>query len=258
MAISWFQGRFNLKRLLLHTLGVGVLVWGPTTGAYAEMQTDCQVIEIGISFAIPPWVIESEDAGIELDLLRAAFEGSPYCVKPVFLAFALAYQLFDNGDLDGVINAKRGVSQTGFYSDPVVTFQNVAVSLKRKAFPKDLDLTFLQDKSVVAFQKARQLLGADFAALMDGNTAYREVADQSLQLNLLFVREVDFIVMDKSIFAYYWQRARTAPELASYHSQFTQDVDVYALFAPSEYAFVFADKHVRDTFDRGMAALRQN
>lgn len=217
---------------------------------------NCTRIEMGISFSIPPWVIQKNNSGIELDILKAALESEGYCVAPKYLSFALAYKLFDRGELDGVINAREGVAKGGFLSQPVVTFQNVAVSLRRKNYPEEIDMDYLKDKSVIAFQKANVLLGPEFTAMTEANPFYREVAKQSLQINLLFIREADFIVMDQSIFGYYWVQALEDDAMIKYRDRFKRPVRMHRLFPPSEYPFIFSKEKVRDDFDRGLKRIR--
>ena len=216
-------------------------------------------IEMGISFAIPPWVIQESDSGIELDILRQALEPSGYRIIPRYLSNALAYSLFNSQKLDGVINARRSVIQNGgFLTEPVVAFQNVAISLVDKGFPDEIDMDFLQDKSIVAFQRASQLLGPEFGRMARANPHYQELAQQRLQINLLMIREVDFIVLDKSIFGYYWHQARKDQALTQARSRLDRPVKFHYLFAPSEYVFAFQEQKVRDDFNAGLARLKDN
>jgi polar amino acid transport system substrate-binding protein len=170
-------------------------------------------LKIGISFAIPPWVIPENNTGIELDILKEAFKVNGYQIAPNYLSFALSYSLFEADKLDGILNVTEASVKKGFYSAPVLHFQNVAVSLKEKGFPAELELNFLEDKSIVAFQKASVLLGDTFNQIVSKNLRYQEVANQSLQINLLMIRDVDFIIMEKNIFGYYWQKSLSDPHL---------------------------------------------
>ena len=229
--------------------------------AYADSSRSdlkTRTLYIGVSFAIPPWVITETNSGIELDILQQAFEYSGYRVEPKYLSFSLAYSLFEAGKLDGVINAKESVLKTGFLSDPVVTFQNVAISLKNKNYPEEISPSFLHDKSVVAFQKASILLGDDFKKMTQVNTSYLEVAKQSLQINLLMIRNIDFIIMDKSIFGYYWRQAQSDTNLVRARSQLKQTVRFHEIFKPNHYRFVFKTKKVRDDFNAGLSKLRKH
>ena len=220
-----------------------------------------KTLHIGVSFSIPPWVIQEQNSGIELDILRTVLEKEHYIVQPHYIPFALAYQRFDAHQLDGVINAKAGVAKHGYLTNPVVTFQNVAISLNQKKLPLDISITDLVNKQVVAFQKASTLLGSEFSSMAEKNTDYLEVANQILQLNLLFIREVDFIVMDKSIFGYFWHKSqRSNPnDLNAEHLKlFKQPIRFHPMFAPSPYPFIFADKDVRDVFNRGLKELKES
>ncbi|MCG8613409.1 MAG: transporter substrate-binding domain-containing protein [Pseudomonadales bacterium] len=153
---------------------------------------------IGISFSIPPYVIQEKDNGLELEVLRQAFEVKGYTVLPSYLPLARTFMSFEDGSLDGVINVKEGMVN-GHYSDIVITFQNYAISLSEN----NLKIDSLQDlggKSVAAFQRAAFILGADFANVVLSNSDYLEVADQSLQVKQLFRDRVEVIVMEEKIF----------------------------------------------------------
>ena len=221
--------------------------------------TQRQVIEIGISMSIPPWVIKENDSGIELDILHASLDPHVYEIHPVYLPFERAYKLFDTGKINALMNAKANVVKSGYLSEPVVTFQNYAISLVSKHFPEVIPMSFLNDKRVVGFQKAKDLLGDDYSKMTRLNRRYQEVPKQDLQINLLFIRELDFIVMDKSIFGYYWHQASQGGiknRLAK--KRFNQKVTFHPLFAPSPCPFLFREKSVRDDFDRGLARIKAN
>lgn len=224
---------------------------------HSDSENKRPVFEIGISMSIPPWVIKENDSGIELDILRESLGEDKYDIRPVYSPFERAYRLFESGQLDGVMNSKEGVAKQGYLSQPVVTFQNYAISLASKGFPKSIPMSFLYDKSVVGFQKSRQFLGSEYADMAQQNALYQEVPKQALQINLLFIRELDFIVMDKSIFGYYWyQASQNHRNNRVTRKRFDQKVTFHPLFKSSPYPFLFRDKAVRDDFDRGLAKLR--
>ena len=122
--------------------------------AIAAAAEQKKILHVGISFSIPPWVIQSQNSGIELDILREVLEQEGFQVQPHYLPFALAYQRFDVNQLDGVINARAGVAKHGFLTDPVVTFQNVAISLDKKGYRVNMSISDLTNKKLVAFQTA--------------------------------------------------------------------------------------------------------
>ena len=218
-----------------------------------------QKFEIGISMSIPPWVIKENDSGIELDILRASLDPKKYDIQPVYVPFERAYKLFGDGQLDAVMNAKANVVKDGYLSKPVVTFHNYAISLSSKNYAKNIPMAFLHGKNVVGFQKSSQLLGAEYAQMARLNRNYQEVPRQDLQINLLFIREIDFIVMDKSIFGYHWYQAiQNKTNKRIIIDRLKQKVTFHPLFEPSPYPFLFKEQHVRDDFDRGLDKIRSD
>ncbi|KZY72601.1 hypothetical protein A3742_08010 [Oleiphilus sp. HI0071] len=213
-------------------------------------------LRLGISLSIPPWVIRETDSGLKLDIIRKALEGSGYNVKTVYAPYARAYELFERGKVDAIMSPGAPIVDIGFLSEPVVNFHNVAISLKKKGFPGNLPWSFLHDKSIVAFQKASLLLGNDFSSLVKDNPLYEEIGRQHLQLNLLFVREVDLIVMERSIFGYFWRQAveREYPG----DPRFLQQVQFHELFDVSEYRYLFLSEEDRDVFDKGLDRIKKD
>ena len=107
-------------------------MWALSTNAFSDSTSNLpqrisQNLDIGISFSIPPWVIVESNSGIELDILKGAFKGTHYTVTPHYVPFALAYKMFDGKQLDGVINAQKHLAKQGYSSNPVVTFNNIAI-----------------------------------------------------------------------------------------------------------------------------------
>lgn len=240
-------------------IAIVILLFSFIPVSFAKDKTESdKLLDIGISFAIPPWVIAENNTGIELDILKEAFKLSGYRIKPNYLSFALSYSLFEAGKLDGILNVTTASVKRGFFSEPVVTFQNVAISLKEKNFPAEIDLEYLSEKSVVAFQKASILLGEEFGQAMSGNLRYQEVAKQNLQINLLMIRDIDFIIMEKNIFGYYWQQAQSDPHLIRAKSKLNRPVQIHYLFNPTEYRFVFATEKIRDAFNNGLKTIKEN
>lgn len=217
-----------------------------------------KILNIGVSFAIPPWVITETDSGIELDILKQALSPAGYEVKPNYLPFALSYSQFKSDKLDGVINARESLLETGYFSDVVVTFQDIAISLSEKNYPENFEISFLKDKSIIAFQTASILLGDEFKNTVEKNMMYQEIAKQSLQINLLMFKNVDFIIMDKSIFDYYLQQAKNDPNLVREKSKLNQELRFHHLFEPTHYRFAFKSEKVRDDFNSGLAKIRKN
>ncbi|MBK8974010.1 MAG: transporter substrate-binding domain-containing protein [Hahellaceae bacterium] len=234
------------------------LLGGGMVSAWAEEPAPSKILRVAVSFSIPPWVVQETDSGIELDILRDAMDGSGYLVKPVYVPFERAFSLFNEGKVDALINARPNSVTQGYYSDIVVYFHNVAISLSYRDFPEELSMSFLQNARIVAFQRARDFLGESFAAMALSNPNYQEVAEQRLQINLLFLRDADFIVMEREIFNYYHQQALSDPDLTEVeHQKLGRPVKLHSLFAPTGYRFVFREEAIRDRFNEGLARLQE-
>jgi polar amino acid transport system substrate-binding protein len=150
---------------------------------------------IGISFSIPPYVIKDKNAGLELEVLRLSLAVKGYQLKSSFLPVSRTILHFKEGLVDAVINVNEDTVD-GYYSDSVITFRNYAVSLRKR----NIELNSIQDlskRSVTAFQYASHLLGSVFNSAIQNNPQYNEVADQSLQIKLLFKQRVEVIVLEK-------------------------------------------------------------
>ncbi|MGL5535826.1 MAG: substrate-binding periplasmic protein, partial [Aeromonas veronii] len=87
-------------------------------------------LKVGVSFAIPPYVIEGENRGIELDLLKEAFAGSGYEPSFEFLPLERTFRLFESGKLDAIINVRPGMVDPHVLTQPVITFHNRIFTLR--------------------------------------------------------------------------------------------------------------------------------
>jgi polar amino acid transport system substrate-binding protein len=216
-----------------------------------------KIIRVGVSFSIPPWVVQESNSGIELELLSAALKFDGYTVRPVYVPFERSFALFETGEVDAVVNARPGAVSSGYYSDVFVYFQNVAISLARRGFDRQIPMEKLLNSKVVAFQRASEFLGEKFKVIADSNPDYEEVANQQLQINLLFFRDVEFIVMEQEIFRFFHQQAIEQADLnSSTRNTLKQAVTLHPMFAPTPYRIVFRDKKTRDDFNRGLQRLK--
>ncbi len=239
-------------------LGVILLL---AAGIFFPGQFFAKQLSIGISFSIPPYVIKDAGTGLELEILREAFKVKGYTVTPVFLPLARTFMHFNQGKTDGVLNVKEGFVD-GFYSDEVINFQNCAISLKDNNFNIDT-IEDLADKRIVAFQMASKILGTEFGTMAEQNKDYLEIADQSIQLNLLFKERTDVVVMDKRIFNYFKIRAVEALEQGKlaffqHKDELQKKVQYHCIFPPSRYKFAFITEQIRDDFNLGLRSIKKN
>ena len=216
-------------------------------------QLQATPLKVGVSFAIPPYVIEGENRGIELDLLKAAFAGSGYEPSFEYLPLERTFRLFESGKLDAIINVRRGMVDTLFLTRPVITFHNRIFSLRTTHIST---LDDLHSKRVTAFQRARIILGGEFATMANQNPHYEEVAKQQGQVHQLMRGRVDAVVLEERVFYYYLdQLIATAQAGERYERNQVRQAD---LFPPTVYHFAFRSADALKLFNARLEAMKKD
>ena len=156
--------------------------------------------------------------------------------------------MFKQGELDAMATTGSASDLGAFYSDSYIEYQNVVVSLASRdiVLQRIADLDAL---SVSAFQRARYMLGAEYAAMVGRNPAYREEPRQIIRSLLLYAGRVDAVVADERIF-------NAFNPLIAGQVDVAQPITIHRLFAPTPYSVGFVDSAARDRFNTGLAALR--
>lgn len=221
---------------------------------------EARSVRVGIGFAIPPYVIREKDAGLEVDIIRESFRAME--IEPVFvylpnLRLPIA---FASGEVDCVaVNAAydlaRDAERAVYDSVETVVFQNFAVSLDGFGLAVD-SIEDLADKKVLAFANAGKYLGPEFKAMIRANPRYSELADQALQVRMLYSRRVDVVITDRRIFHYWRKQLVKSPVAQSVN--LNQRVVFSAIFPPAPRHVAFREQGLRDLFDRGLSAIRES
>jgi polar amino acid transport system substrate-binding protein len=212
-------------------------------------------VKVGVSFSIPPYVIQESDSGLELDILRSALAVKGHSAIIQYRPLARTFHELKEGKLDAIINTKKNMLEGVFYSDIVIRFQNCAISLKGNNFNIE-KIEDMQDKSIVAFQRASILLGDRFTNMALHNAQYREQTDQKLQVYMLMKQRTDLVVMDQNIFIYHLRQSYKTGKLTKKEVQ--QEAICHKVFPPTPYRFAFLNADIRDDFNFGLAHIRQN
>ncbi|HCT2506947.1 substrate-binding periplasmic protein [Aeromonas dhakensis] len=233
-----------LSRILLLAASLAVLFHSPPLLAGEPLR-------VGVSFAIPPYVIEEEGRGIELDLLREAFRGSGYEPSFEYLPLERTFRMLESGRLDAIINVKPGMLDNVFLSQPVIAFHNRVFTLSKTHIAT---LDDMKELRVSAFQRARQVLGGAFASMADQNPRYEEVAKQQGQVHRLMLGRVDAVILEQRVFYYYLAQLATSKYGAELYAP--SRVRQYDLFAPTHYHFAFRQAVQQRWFDRQLGKMR--
>ena len=142
-------------------------------------------IEMLAGLPKPPFIIQENGSGLQLDLLREAFLTVDKQVSFIHTPMGRNLSGFERLQSDGIATIPANTSLPNmFVSKPYVTYQNVAVSLTAA----NLNITSaetLRDKNVIAFQNAKKFLDKEYQSTVCSSSKYREFADQKKQIAML-------------------------------------------------------------------------
>jgi polar amino acid transport system substrate-binding protein len=193
----------------------------------------------------PPYIILENNSGYELDLLKLLLKKMGYDAVFLHVPNARIKDLMLEGKADIATLQKPEPELPLYYSQPYISYQNVAASLNSKRLQL-LHINHLKPYTVVAFHNARVLLGPEYQQLTASITHYQEVANQSQQLQMLWLQRCDVVIMDRNIFYYYAKMAG--------HGM--QPYNLAVLFKASFYNAAFKNAQLRQEFDKALAELK--
>lgn len=206
-------------------------------------------IDMLAGLAKPPFIIKENGTGLQLDLIREAFISVNHTVSFSHLPLGRSISAFKQFNADGIATLPADYEHPSiFVSKPYIKYQNVAVSLS----DKNLSISSVQalsGKSVIAFQNAKKFLGDDYNASISLSTDYREIADQTQQIEMLFSRRTEVIILDINIFKHFVK--------AHVGGRYNQNFVIHSIFEAREYAAGFNTKQHRDMFDQGVALIKE-
>ena len=207
-------------------------------------------VKVAVGLALPPYVIEESNNGIEVDILRQSLLYSGNTIKLFYLPFARVPWSMRMGHTEAALTINESSALKDVcYSDSHISYQNVAVSLKSRNIKAD-SLEDLSSLSIVAFQNATKYLGPDFAAMAKGNEQYVELAHQESQVKMLFSGRADVVVMDINIFKYFRKQVQGMGENVG------AEITLHEIFPPTPYRVAFKSKALCEAFNEGLKKLK--
>jgi len=207
-------------------------------------------ITLYASSSIPPYVISKTDNGIAVDVIRAAFAFKGYTVKFVVAPNRRVEKQLTERKVDGAYNMPQQKIPNLFYSQPVMYYDDIFVSLESSHIVINR-VEDLAGKRIVAFQNAPKYIGKQFAEIAEKSSGYSEVGDQELQLRMLYSGDrTDVIVLDRNIFNYYFNQKKNPPYPPN-------SFVIHTIFPKVPIFAAFIDATVRDDFNEGLEAIRK-
>lgn len=216
------------------------------------MGENVEPIELTAGFSKPPFVIENNEdyRGIQLDLITEIFALAKRPVHFIHVPLARSFSSIDKWHSDGTITLPIEYEKKSVYvSKPYISYQNVVVTLKEDNLVID-NLDDLSGKSIIAFQKAEELINTDYRRAVAKVADYREMADQMKQIELLFIKRTQAIVVDINILKHFLYNNR--------EDKYNKAYTIHPLFKQNIYAAGFKSQVIRDQFNRGLEKIQEN
>lgn len=200
-----------------------------------------KTITIGSPLNSPPFVFEGEGRGIEMDLVSSVIRKMGYDLVWRHLPpKRIRHQVLQR-EIQVGIRSQFHPGDRLFYSKPYIQFQNVAIAIDPKVQVNSI--ADLSKYSVVAFQNAKDVLGPEFAKAVSKCAVYMEMPNQTKQIETLFRRRSQVIILEKQIFNHFREQFDRKGE-----------VKYFEIFPSTPYSAVFYDKNLRDEFDKVLQA----
>ncbi len=232
-------------------LVLGLLGW---LAVPVASRTQAEELVIAFSLDAPPYVMDEGKTGIEIEIVRAALAPKGY----KFTVRQMPYgELADAVSWEGVDAAATvtKLDNGSFYSDEYITFHNAALTRQSAGLKID-SIEDLKGKTIVAWENAYEDLGPKFAALFSPDVKapyrdkYREIANQSDQVEMFWKGEAEVIVIDVAVMKWFTQ------ELSGEVDTKAPLVEHKIFSADTKFRISFKSEQVRDDFNAGLKQLR--
>ena len=229
----------NIKRILGILL---FIVMGNGSYVYAKE------INIIAGLTKSPFIIKENESGLQIELIREILSRQNIDVKFTHTSLLRNLTTYQSLNADGISILAPDFSYPNIYTSlPYISYQNVAVSLTESTL-KINDISDLSGKSVVAFEKASKFLGDEYRRVVGYSLDYREVAGNAKQVEMLFMRESEVIVIDRYIFT----------DVIRFNKDplFNKTFTIHPIFEPTPYVMGFRSKDIRDKFNLSLQAMQ--
>jgi len=187
-----------LPKTIWKNLWVALLL---TSISLSSIAKDKFIVAVGL--AKPPYVIQANNTGFEIELIRNVLAKMGESAEFVYTSFGHTAKMLAVNRIDAVMTTNSIVfNDTTKLSNVYIIYENIAISLKEKKLTIE-SIKDLANYSITSFQKADKILGEEFAHAVTQSPIFLQVADQKRQPILLLKERVDVAVMDKNIFNYF-------------------------------------------------------
>lgn len=194
-----------------------------------------------------PWTFSgpgNQAQGMEKEIIEAAFKAQKIDVEFRVMSYSRLITEFQNKRLDFASPVAFDVPGA-FFTEKYLPFHDIAVSLKSRGMGI-AHVSDLSKKSVVAYQEATKVLGAEYSAIVMAGP-YTEMADRGEQIRRLQDLRADVVVGESRISTCLAERL-IGPDMISKH----------AIFPAISYGGAAWDKELVDQFQAGLKLIKQS
>lgn len=209
---------------------------------------EIKTLQISTRVDLPPYVDGQNQSGIELDIIKAIFEGTAFRPQFVQLPRIRMISAFENGAVQGMLTQNVKSSDVGCATDVYIEHENVALTIADRELQFS-SLNSLAGRAVVSFSGATTYIGHHFRDAVAKAALYTETTDQAGHIALLYKGRFDVIVGDRLLL-----------QLA-HQKHFTQTgqhrpLAIHSILPVSPYIARFHEQEVCDIFNAGLDKLR--
>lgn len=205
---------------------------------------------IATSSSIPPYVITDQHRGIVVEVLQEALLPRGHQIEFVYAPNRRVEHMIKERQVDGVYNLAANSLENVFYSEAIIDYHNVVITLAD--FPRPIDsIEALKGLRVMVFQNAPKFLGPELGKLIEDGHDFPEVSNQRSQVLMLFRGRADAIIIERRIFEYFYNQLRSSGEISGRYR-------IHTLFPPAPRYAAFIDKDTRDRFNEGLQELKDS
>jgi len=203
-----------------------------------------------------PFFNKETKSGLFIDLVKEMFKLMPG-YEPTFIFLSNSRLLVeiesDSRNIDVACNIFKNAATNSFLSTPFFRYTDVAISLKSKNFIIN-NISDLENKSIIAYQGATDLLSPEFRAMAKKNPKYSEDSIPMTTTKKMVRGVVDVRVGDVFIFLHNLNVLRKKNKI----TQNIQDFNIHYLWRDVFSHIAFKDEDLRDLANEAIRKLKLN
>jgi len=209
----------------------------------------CEKIVMIFGKSLAPYIIEENNTGAELLIIKEALAFEGHELVPVYTQLSRVSLMFDQNKVDAAHRYVRKDKKNNvlFYGNVTLEYHDVFFTLEERNItierPSDL-----KSYTLLSFQDAKK----HYPKWLPEDYRHSQMPEQINQVKLLQLGLVDIVLSDKTIFSYNSKLYRSSSD------EVLKDMRMHIFTSPYEYNPVFKSKKIAKAFNRGLDKLKQN